>query len=72
MIDTTQAAKILDRIKRLDYYEVAVTFPSDLKMSGKVPFHMEIEGDNAIFTVLAESEDEAVYKVFEYLNGLDI
>ena len=56
--------QILDRVGRLEEYEVQVQMPEEW------PFDMEIVGDQAFVTVLAESIGEATSRAREYINSL--
>ena len=62
--------QILDRVGRLEEYEVQVQMPQVWRFKGVVPFDMEIVGDQAFVTVLAESIDEATVRAREYINSL--
>ena len=62
--------QILDRVGRLEEYEVQVQMPQVWRFKGVVPFDMEIVGDQAFVTVLAESIDEATVRARAYINSL--
>ena len=62
--------QILDRVGRLGEYEVQVQMPEVWRFKGVVPFDMEIVGDQAFVTVLAESIDEATVRARAYINSL--
>lgn len=62
--------QILDRVGRLEEYEVQVQMPQVWRFKGVVPFDMEIVGDQAFVTVLAESINEATVRAREYINSL--
>ena len=57
------AKQILDRVSNLTEYEVIVTMPEVWRFKGVVPFDMNIIGDQAFITVLAESIEEALAKM---------
>jgi hypothetical protein len=60
---------IINRVKNLQNFEVQITLPEDFHFFGKVPFDMDIVGDQAFVKVLAESMEEATTKVREYFYG---
>ena len=60
---------IINRTKNLQNFEVQITLPEDFHFFGKVPFDMNIVGDQAFVTVLAENMEEATTKVREYFYG---
>ena len=62
--------QILDRVGRLEEYEVQVQMPEVWRFKGVVPFDMEIVGDQAFVTVLAESIEEATGRARAYINSL--
>ena len=62
--------QILDRVGRLEEFEVQVQMPEVWRFKGVVPFDMEIVGDQAFVTVLAESIEEATYRARKYINSL--
>lgn len=60
---------IINRIKNLQNFEVQIALPEDFHFFGKVPFDMDIVGDQAFVKVLAENIEEATTKVREYFYG---
>ena len=62
--------QILDRVGRLEEYEVQVQVPEVWCFKGVVPFDMEIVGDQAFVTVLAESIEEATMRAWTYIDSL--
>jgi MinD superfamily P-loop ATPase len=60
---------IINRIKNLQNFEVQIALPEDFHFFGKVPFDMDIVGDQAFVKVLAENMEEATTKVREYFYG---
>jgi hypothetical protein len=60
---------IMSRIRRLAEYEVQVTVPDDFQFYGEVPFDMNITKGTAWVRVIAESMEEAKFKVHEYFEG---
>lgn len=63
------AKDVINRIKRLQIFEVEVTMPETFAFSGVVPFDMTIEGDIARVQVYAETIEEATIKAEAYFNG---
>jgi hypothetical protein len=62
---------VLDRIKALQEFEVKTTLPEDFRFNGRVPFDMEIVGDEATIKVLALTLEEAMMRVDLFLFGVD-
>lgn len=62
--------EIINRVKRLQVFEVCATLPEYFAFNGRVPFDMQIEGGTAKVQVYAETLEEAQNKVTEYFNGL--
>ena len=60
---------IINRIKNLQNFEVQIALPEDFHFFGKVPFDMDIVGDQAFVKLLAENMEEATTKVREYFYG---
>ena len=60
---------ILNRASRLQEFEVVVSVPKEFRFKGAVPYDMEILGDQAFVTVLAETIDEAKAKAQEFFYG---
>lgn len=58
----------MDRIKRLEEYEVQVTVPQDFKFTGTVPYDMTIVSDQAFVKIVAESFDSALFKVRDFFG----
>jgi transcriptional regulator of nitric oxide reductase len=58
----------MQRIKNLAEYEVQVTVPETFSFRGKVPWDMQILGNQAFVTVIASSLTEARSRVEEYFN----
>ena len=59
---------LMDRLKKLKEFTVAVDIPDGLTFNGVIPFDTRIEGTKGIFKVLAISQEEADEKVFEFLH----
>ena len=64
------AQQILDRVSRLDEFEVIVTMPEVWRFKGVVPYDMEIVGDQAFVRVVAASVDEATERARSYIYSL--
>jgi hypothetical protein len=62
---------VLDRIKALQEFEVKTTLPEDFRFNGRVPFDMEIVGDEVTIKVLALTLEEAMMRVDLFLFGVD-
>ena len=58
----------MQRIKNLTEFEVQVTVPKTFRFRGRVPWDMQILGDQAFVTVIAPSLTEARSRVEEYFN----
>jgi hypothetical protein len=58
---------IINRIKQLTYYEVAVELYEPIQFNGTIPFDLEISGNIVVAQVLAESYDEAERKLLTFL-----
>lgn len=66
-MDTKQ---ILDRVSRLDEFEVIVQMPEVWRFKGVVPYDMEIVADQAFVKVVATSVEEATSRARAYINSL--
>ena len=66
-MDTKQ---ILDRVSRLDEFEVIVQMPPVWRFKGVVPYDMEIVADQAFVRVIASSVEEATSRARAYINSL--
>lgn len=64
------AKQVLNRIGKLQEFEVIVAMPEVWRFKGKVPFDMNIVGDQAFITVLAESIEEATQRARSYIYSL--
>jgi hypothetical protein len=62
---------VMDRIKALQEFEVKTTLPEDFRFTGRVPFDMQIVGDEVTIKVLALTLDEAMMRVDSFLFGVD-
>jgi len=66
-MDTKQ---ILDRVSKLDEFEVIVQMPEVWRFKGVVPYDMEIVADQAFVKVVATSVEEATSRARAYINSL--
>lgn len=64
------AKQVINRISNLQEFEVQVTMPQHFRFNGSVPFDMEILGDQAFITVLAEDISEAAKIAKDYIQSL--
>ena len=62
---------VMDRIKALQEFEVKTTLPEDFRFNGRVPFDMQIVGDEVTIKVLALTLEEAMMRVVLFLFGVD-
>lgn len=65
-----QVNEIINRVKRLQVFEVCATLPECFAFNGRIPFDMQIEDNTATVQVYAETIEEAQNKVKEYFDGL--
>ena len=63
--------RVMDRIKALQEFEVKTTLPEDFRFNGRVPFDMQIVGDEVTIKVLALTLEEAMMRVDLFLFGVD-
>ena len=61
---------IINRVKRLQEFEVCVKLPEQFTFNGRIPYDMQIEGNTARVQVYAETLTEAQRKAEEYFNEL--
>ena len=66
------AKQVINRIGKLQEFEVQVTIPKTFRFNGSVPFDMEILGGQAFVTVLAESIEEATQRANDYFKSLEL
>lgn len=64
------AKQVINRIGKLQKFEVQVPMPRHFRFNGSVPFDMDIIGDQAFITVLAEDISEATNKAKDYIQSL--
>lgn len=58
---------ILDRIKNLQVFDVAVDIPDGFTFSGVIPFDATISQNKGVFKVYASTQEEATERVNSYL-----
>ena len=61
-----QIKHILERARNLQEFEVQVTVPIGFRFTGRVPYTMEILGNQAFVTVMALTLEEATEKAHEF------
>jgi hypothetical protein len=66
------AKQVINRIGKLQEFEVQVTMPKRFQFNGSVPYDMEILGDHAFITLLAESIEEATQRANDYIKSLEV
>jgi hypothetical protein len=66
------AKQVINRIGKLQEFEVQVTMPKHFQFNGAVPFDIEILGETAFITVLAESIEEATGRARNYIKSLEV
>ena len=66
------AKQVINRIGNLQEFEVQVTMPKSFRFNGSVPYDMEILGETAFITLLAESIEEATQRANDYIKTLEV
>jgi len=66
------AKQVIERASNLQEFEVQVSMPKHFRFNGTIPFNMEILGETAFVTVLAESIEEATQRANDYIKTLEI
>jgi hypothetical protein len=66
------AKQVINRIGNLQEFEVQVTMPKTFSFNGSVPYDIEILGDQAFITILAESIEEATQRARSYVESLEV
>ena len=64
-----ELTRVLNRIKKLQEWEVVVKVPDDFQFYGVVPYDINISNGIAFVKVVAASLDEATMKAKNYFNG---
>ncbi len=62
---------VINRVKALQEFEVKTTLPDGFRFRGRVPFDMQIEGEDVTIKVLALNLEEAMMRVDSFLFGVD-
>lgn len=65
---TQTIEQVIDRLKNLKEFTIAVDVPEGIRFGGVVPFDATISKNKGTFKVFALTEDEARQKVNEFLN----
>ena len=63
---TIDIAKLLDRIKHLEEFEVTLEMPDEFMFEGTVPWDMKIVDRMVTVNLLALSQEEADSIVYQY------
>jgi outer membrane lipoprotein-sorting protein len=66
---TDDYRQVIERARNLQEFEVQVTVPGKFHFDGTIPYDMEIVGNQAFVTILAETVEEATATVKEYFNS---
>ena len=61
--------EVIDRVRRMQDFEVQVAVPEDFRFMGSIPYDMEIVGDQAFVVVPAMTIEEAVQKANEFFQN---
>jgi len=62
---------VINRVKALQEFKVKTTLPDGFRFRGRVPFDMQIEGEDVTIKVLALNLEEAMMRVDSFLFGVD-
>ena len=66
------AKQVINRIGNLQEFEVQVTMPKCFQFNGSVPYDIEILGNQAFITILAETIEEATQRARDYVESLEV
>lgn len=66
----TEVTEIINRIKRLQRYEVTVKITGNLNFSKTIPYDFKIDRGIATIYVYAASHEEANQQAMEFINGI--
>ena len=58
---------VINRIKTLQEFEIKTTLPEGFRFRGKVPFDMNITGNEITAKILASTLDEAMLRLDTFL-----
>lgn len=64
-----ELSRVLNRIKKLQEWEVVVKVPEDFQFYGVVPYDINITNGIAFVKVIATTLEEATMKAKNYFNG---
>jgi hypothetical protein len=64
-----ELSRVLNRIKKLQEWEVVVKVPEDFQFYGVVPYDINITNGIAFVKVIAATLEEATMKAKNYFNG---
>lgn len=64
-----ELSRVLNRIKKLQEWEVVVKVPDDFEFYGVVPYDINITNGIAFVKVIAATLEEATMKAKNYFNG---
>jgi hypothetical protein len=68
---TADINQVMKRLKNLQEFEVYIDIPDEFMFNGTIPFDMVIDRDlSARVLVVAESQEEAEFKVAEFFKEL--
>lgn len=59
---------LMDRLKNLKEFTITIDVPEGIRLSGVMPFDVNISKNKGTFRVLAVSEDEARQRVNDFLS----
>ena len=66
---TYDVKNLLDRVKKMEWYEVTTDLPEEFRFGGPVPYDLFIEDGKITAKILAYSTQDATDKLLEYLDG---
>ena len=69
MTTNDELSQVLNRIKKLQEWEVVVKVPEDFQFYGVVPYDINITNGIAFVKVIAATLEEATMKAKNYFNG---
>lgn len=69
MATNDDVSRVLNRIKKLQEWEVVVKVPDDFEFYGRVPYDITISNGIAFVKVLAATLEEATMKAKNYFDG---
>lgn len=60
---------VIDRAGKLQEFEVLAEVPQGFRFNGKIPYDMDILGNQAFVKIFAENIEEATQRVKEFFNN---